>query len=67
MVWQRALLFERLKVVETMRVFVSHHLGGGEELCSRLERVEIDLTAVRKTAEDGTEALKLAKRERKSF
>lgn len=50
-----------------MWAFVSHHLGGDEELHSRLEQVEIDLTTARKTAEDGTEALKLAEMERESF
>lgn len=50
-----------------MWAFVSHHLGGDEELHSRLEQVEIDLTAARKMAEDGTEALKLAEMERESF
>lgn len=50
-----------------MWAFISHHLDGDEELHSRLEQVEIDLTAARKTAEDGTETLKLAEMERESF
>ena len=47
-----------------MRAFISHHLGGIEEMCSKLERVEMDLTATQKAVADGTEILKLAERDK---
>lgn len=43
MMQQRALLFEQLKVAEAMQFFISHCLGGSEDLCSRLERSNVDL------------------------
>eukprot|EP00261_Vitis_vinifera_P037768 XP_019079011.1 PREDICTED: uncharacterized protein LOC109123520 [Vitis vinifera] len=42
---QRALLFELLEVVEALRAFITHRVGGGEELCIKLEQVESDLAA----------------------
>ena len=53
-------VFEWLKVAEAMRAFISHRLGGGEDLCTRLERVENDLTVARKVVVEGAKALKLA-------
>lgn len=50
-----------------MRAFVSHCLGGCEELCSRLERVETNLATARKVVAEGAEALKLPKREKEAF
>ena len=47
-----------------MRAFISHHLGGIEEMCSKLERVEMDLTATQKAVADETEILKLAERDK---
>lgn len=40
---QRTLLFKRLEVTEAMQVFISHRMGGGEELRARLERADTDL------------------------
>lgn len=56
---QRALLFKRLEVAEVMRAFISHYLGGSEELHPKLEWVEADLVASQKAVVDGVEALKL--------
>ena len=50
-----------------MRAFISHRLGGGEDLCTRLERVENDLTVARKVVAEGAKALKLAEWERETF
>ena len=58
------MLFERLEVVEAMRAFVSHRLGGGEELRARLERVETDLATAQKVAIEEAEALKFVEGER---
>ncbi|KAL6319831.1 hypothetical protein AAG906_036896 [Vitis piasezkii] len=41
----------RLEVAEAIWVFVSHRLGGGEELRARLERVKTDLVAAQKERE----------------
>lgn len=42
---QRALLFERLEVVEAMWTFISHRMSSGKKLHAKLERVESDLAA----------------------
>lgn len=67
MVRQRALLFERLKIAESMRSFISHCLGGSEDLRSILKRLEADLTTAQKAIADGVEALKKAKEEMEAF
>ena len=67
MVCQRALLFERLEVVEAMRNFISHHMSGSEELCVKLERVESDLVAAQKAAAEEAKALKLAEGEKEAI
>ena len=41
--WQCTQLFEWLDVAEAIRAFISHRLGGNEELYVKLERVEADL------------------------
>ena len=56
-------LFKRLEVVEAMRGFIPHHPGGIEEMCSKLERVEVDLATAQKAVVDGAEMLKLAEEE----
>ncbi|RVW40696.1 hypothetical protein CK203_101629 [Vitis vinifera] len=38
-------LFKQLEVAEAMRAFISYHSGDIEEMHSKLERVEADLTA----------------------
>ena len=47
-----------------MRAFISYHSGDIEEMHSKLERVEADLTAAQKAVADGAEMLKLAKGEK---
>lgn len=47
-----------------MRAFITHRVGGSEELCAKLEQVESDPAAAQKATADGAEALKLAKREK---
>ncbi|RVW35598.1 hypothetical protein CK203_112560 [Vitis vinifera] len=53
-------LFKRLEVVEAMRAFISHHLGGVEEMRSRLEKVEAELATAQKAVADGAEKLSQA-------
>ena len=60
----REQLFKRLEVAEAMKAFISHHLGGIEEMHSRLERMEADLANAQKTVADGAEMLKLAEGEK---
>lgn len=64
MMQQRELLFERLKVAKFMRSFTSHHQDGSEDLRSRLEQLETNLTAIQKAVAEGTETLKKAEGER---
>lgn len=42
-----------------MRAFITHRVSGNEELRAKLERVESDLAATKKTPADGAKALKL--------
>ena len=56
----REQLFKRLEVTEAMRVFIFHHLGGIEEMCSRLEMVESNLATAQKAVVDEAKILKLA-------
>ena len=57
-------LFKRLEVVEAMRAFISHHLGGVEEMRSRLEKVEAELATAQKAVADGAEKLSQAEEEK---
>ena len=50
-----------------MRTFISHRMSGCEELHTKLERVESDLTVVQKVAVEGAEALKLADGEKEAI
>lgn len=59
MMRQRTQLFKRLEVAKAMQVFISHRLGGREELCAKLERVEVDFATAQKAVADGAETLKL--------
>ena len=67
MVRQGAILFQRLKVAEAMRTFISYRMSGCEELRTKLEQVESDLTVVQKVAVEGAEALKLADGEKEAI
>lgn len=64
---QHSLLFERLKVAEAMRSFISHCLGGSEDLRSRLEQSEAGLAVARTVVAEGAEALKKAEEEKEAF
>ena len=59
MMRQRTQLFKRLEVAEAMQAFISHLLGGREELYAKLEPVKVDLVAAQKAVVDRTETLKL--------
>lgn len=50
-----------------MRAFISYRLGGSEELCAKLERVEADLATTQKAVGDRTKALKLVKGEKRAI
>ena len=47
-----------LRIANHMKPFVSHRMSGEEELCSRLEQAEANLTAARRASEESAEALK---------
>lgn len=50
-----------------MRSFISHYLGGSEDLRSRLERSEAGLAVARTVVAEGAEALKKAEEEKEEF
>lgn len=51
MVQRRKLFTDLLKVADHIKVFVSHHMGGEEELCLRLEQSKANLAAATKKVE----------------
>ena len=57
MMRSREQLFERLKVAEAMRAYISQHPGGVDELRAQLEKVEAELASARKAVSDGAERL----------
>ena len=57
MMRSREQLFERLKVAEAMRAYISQHPGGVDELHAQLEKVEAELASARKAVSDGAERL----------
>lgn len=61
---QRALLFKRLEVSETMRTFLTQQLGSDEELHTKIERAESVLAATQKAITNGDKLLKEAEEER---
>ncbi|RVW87883.1 hypothetical protein CK203_039692 [Vitis vinifera] len=63
---QRALLFKRLKVVETMRMYIAHNMDDSEELRSKLKSVGDELATARKVAKKGVRLLRKSKEERKT-
>ena len=64
MMHTREQLFKLLEVAKAMRAFISHHLGGIEELRSRLEKVEAELVAAQKVVADEAEQLSQAEEEK---
>ena len=58
MVEQREFFSDLLRIADHMKAFVSHRMSGEEELCSRLEQAEANLTAARRASEESAEALK---------
>lgn len=63
---QCELLSELLSGTESMRVFITHHMDGDEELRLRLKRSEIDLATAQKIIVEKTEVLKKVEAERET-
>lgn len=63
---QRAQLFKRLKVAETMRAYIAHNMNGNEELQAKLKVVEGELVdegvGLLRKAEEGNEATEVEAR-----
>lgn len=65
MVQRRELFTDFLRVADHIKVFVSHHMGGEEELRLRLEQSEANLAAAAekvealRRSEDDKEALRI--------
>lgn len=58
MVQRRELFIDLLRVADHMKAFVSHRIGGKEELRLRLEQFEANLAATQKVASENVEALR---------
>ena len=58
MVQQRDLFSDLLRITDHMKAFVSQRMSGEEELRSRLEQAEANLSAARRASEESVEALK---------
>ena len=67
MMRSREQLFERLKGAEVMRVYISQHPGGVDELRAQLENVEAELASARKAVSDGAERLCQVEGEREAI
>ena len=63
----REQLFERLRVAEAMRAFISQHPGGIDKLRIQLEKIEAELASARKAASDGAERLCQVEEEREAI
>ena len=58
MVQQRDLFSDLLRITDHMKAFVFQRMSDEEELRSRLEQAEANLSAVRRASEESAEALK---------
>lgn len=58
MVQRRELFSDLLRIADHMKAFVSHRMGGEEELCLRLQRSETDLAVAQRAAAESAEALR---------
>lgn len=67
MVQQRELFSDLLRVVDHMKAFVSHRMGGEEELRSRLEQSEANLAAAQKIAAENAEALRRSQEDKEAL
>ena len=67
MMSSREQLFERLKVAEAMRAYISQHPDGVDELCAQLEKVEAELASARTAVSDGAELLCRVEGEREAI
>lgn len=67
MVQQRELFSDLLRIVDHMKVFVSHHMGGKEELRSRLEQSEANLAAAQKITAENAEALRRSQEDKEAL
>ena len=67
MMRSREQLFERLKVAEAMRAYISQHPDGVDELCAQLEKVEAELASARTAVSDGAELLCRVEGEREAI
>ena len=58
MVQQRDLFSDLLRITDHMKAFISQRMSGEEELRSRLEQAETNLSAARRAFEESFEALR---------
>lgn len=67
MVRRCELHLEQLRVAETMRSFIAHHLDDSKFLSLRLEQSETDLASIWMVAAEKTETFKTAEEEREAL
>ena len=67
MAQQRELFSDLLRVVNHMKAFVSHRMGGEERLRLRLEQSKATLATARKVAAENAEALKRLEGDNEAF
>lgn len=67
MVRRCELHLEQLRVAETIRSFIAHHLDDSKFLSLRLEQSETDLASIRMVAAEKAEAFKTAEEEREAL
>ena len=67
MMRSREQLFERLRVAEAMRAFISQDPGGVDKLRAQLEKIEAELASTLKAASDGAERLCRVEGEREAI
>ena len=60
-------LFERLKVAEAMRAFISQPPGGVDKLGAQLEKIEAELAFAQEAVSDGAERLCRVEEEREAI
>lgn len=67
MVRRCELHLEQLRVAETIRPFIAHHLDDSKFLSLRLEQSKTDLASIRMVAAEKVEAFKTAEEEREAL
>lgn len=66
LIGQRAKLFYRLEVGETMMAYIAHNMDYSEDFWARLETIESEVVAAQKFVEEGVSLLRRTEVEKKA-